>query len=337
MTISAWRPYPSKKQAPTDAVSAESAATLRLRAATLGRVRAVVLLGGTVRVSELGRGIGRSMLDLPARTGQTLLEAWCEQVAAFGRLAGIERCPLRVRISHDTPAPTPPANVPGGPGGAGVEVLVESDESAYRGSGGVLRDMAQQFADDDYLLTGSAAQVLLEPLTGVAVELADTGAPVSLVSHRDGTPGGLMLLRCGVLKQLPKVGFVDLKEQALPRIAREQEVRVIHRDVPTGLPVRTLTSYMTALRALHHQMDESVSLADPFMEDWKSSFAIVEPGAEVASTARVHDSVVLKGGRVGEGAVVVRAVVGPGGVVPANRTVVDSVVSANERHGKRGG
>lgn len=294
----------------------------------LSRVRAGVLLGGTVRVSELGEAIERSMLDLPLQPDQTLLGGWCKQVGTLRALIGIEACQLLVRINDGVPRPTTPVKTDH------VDVQIETDASAYRGSGGVLHDIAQRFKDTEYLLVANAAQVLVEPLADLVAALAEPGAAVSLVSHRDGTPSGVMLIRCDVLKQLPAVGFVDLKEQALPGIARKHDVRVLHRARPTGLPVRTLANYITALQTLHRRAGESAGSTNPFREDWQSSFALIEPGAEVGDSARIHDSVVLEGGHVGEGAVLVRSVVGPGGVVPANKTMVDCVVPAAGRNGK---
>ena len=66
--------------------------------------------------------------------------------------------------------------------------------------------------------------------------------------------------------------------------------------------------------------------ADPFAEDWRPAFAIVEEGATVDPAARLHDSVVLRGGRVERGAVLVRSLVCAGGAVGRDRTVVDQLV-----------
>ncbi|MFA9478196.1 hypothetical protein ACERK3_07790 [Phycisphaerales bacterium AB-hyl4] len=310
--------------AASNGASPAPVASLATADAVLSRVRGVVLLAGTMRVSELGEAIQRSMLDLPIRAGQSMLAGWCEQVATLGALINVERCELRVRINEGVHRPTVPKKL------NRVAVDVEVDTSAYRGSGGVLRDIAQDFDDDQYLLVANAAQVLLEPLADLVKALAEPQAAVSLVSHRDGTPSGVMLIRCDVLKRLPAVGFIDLKEQALPGIAREHDVRVLHRDRPTGLPVRTLANYITALQTLYRSAKNADEAASPFVEDWQSTFALIEPGAEVGDSARIHDSIVLDGGRVGDGAVLVRGVVGPGGVVAANRTMVDCVVQAKK-------
>jgi len=69
-----------------------------------------------------------------------------------------------------------------------------------------------------------------------------------------------------------------------------------------------------------------VPTTDPLGEDWWATFSVIEPGAQVASSARVHDSVVLNGAKVGENTVLVRSVIGPGARIGRNQAVVDQVV-----------
>ena len=66
----------------------------------------------------------------------------------------------------------------------------------------------------------SAQHILVEPLGVLAHRLAEAGGEINLMSHGGGTPSGLMLVRCGCLRSIPSVGFIDFKEQALPLIAR---------------------------------------------------------------------------------------------------------------------
>jgi hypothetical protein len=116
-----------------------------------------------------------------------------------------------------------------------------------------------------------------------------------------------------------------MKEQALPAIASKFEVKVLHARRATGVPVWSLTDYISALRQ-HHTKRLGRRLIDPLAEDWKPAFSIVEEGATVDPTARIHDSVVLKGGVVEAGALVVRSVVCDGGIVRRDATVVDEFV-----------
>jgi hypothetical protein len=136
-----------------------------------------------------------------------------------------------------------------------------------------------------------------------------------------------MLVTCRALRLIPKTGFVDMKEQALPGIASKYDVRVVQRRRPTGLPIRLLSDYIAALRALYQPVRGAST--DPWAEDWMSGFAIVEPGGIVSSSARIHDSVVLAGGVVEAGAVVVRSVIA--GTVRKERKAVDQCVESNGR------
>src|SRR5687767_16000899 len=65
-------------------------------------------------------------------------------------------------------------------------------------------------------------------------------------------------------------------------------------------------------------------------EDWSPLFSLVEAGATVDPSARIHDSVVLEGGVVEAGAVLVRSVVCPGGVLRRDRTAMETMVTAED-------
>jgi N-acetylglucosaminyldiphosphoundecaprenol N-acetyl-beta-D-mannosaminyltransferase len=289
---------------------------------SLHRLRALILLGGSVRSSELSTQIGRSLLDLPVDDTGSIFNHWLAQAADLARHAGLEQLPVRMMVNQTSPLPTSAAPRYDG------TYRVERDLSEYRGTGGLLRDLAADYADDDLILVANAAQILMDPLAAIATALDRKGGDVSLVSHSDGTPSGVQLLSCKTLRLIPTTGYVDMKEQALPAIAARYEVAVMHRRRPTGLPVRSLTDYVGALRQYHRRRVGKPGLSDPLAEDWRPAFALVEEGATVDPRAHVHDSVVLKGGVVEGGAVVVRSIICPGGAVRRDRSAVDQFVCA---------
>jgi len=294
-----------------------------LRSPALRRLRAVVLLGGTLRVTALRGGIDRSVLDLPVEPGRTLLAFWREQCIHLAETLGMRG--MAVRLVLDRAASEPRH---GWVADQRVMLVVERDPVEYRGTGGVLRDLAECYDKEDYLLIGNAAQLLRSPLPALAAALAATDAEVAVIAHEDGTPSGLMLARCGCLREIPSSGFIDMKEQSLPAIARRHRVEVVQRQHPSGLPLHTLADYIEALRRHHGEM--SGDGADPaYAEDWKPIFSLVEFPDDVHPRARIHNSVVLKGGRVEEGAVVVGSVVCPGAVVRRGTMVADELVTAN--------
>jgi mannose-1-phosphate guanylyltransferase len=284
-----------------------------------------VLLGGSVRAGAFGSAIGRLIFQLPLDSKLTILDSWS---AAAGDLALLAEqvVPLRVMIDKAAPQPLPITSA--------KSIEIERDPFDFRGTGGVLRDLALQYDPDDFLLVANAAQILCEPLNQTVSALASTGGDVSIVSHLDGTPSGLMLVRCGALASIPEQGFVDMKEQALPAIAKDHRVTVLHRQHPTALPVRTLSDYIHSLRH-HHQRQAGISApASPFSESCDSTFSIIEEGAAVDSTAKLHDSVVLRGGRVDARSVAVQSVICPGGILKRDEVKIDSLIHPQERESR---
>jgi hypothetical protein len=262
------------------------------------------------------------MVELPVERDRTVLSHWCDHCVALAQSAGING--LSIRLLVDQTGQLPADRNPTDPS---IRLMIERDPSEFRGTGGLLRDIARDYADDDRLLVANAIQLLRTPLALLAADLAAESAPVVVVSHADGTPSGMMLVRCGCLRDLPEIGFVDMKEQGLGAIARRHTVKVLERMEPTGYPIRTYVNYLSALRHFHADS----ALASNATEDWESRFSVVEQGTDVAAGAIVHDSVVLRGGRVEKGAVVINSVVCAGGVVQRGKTVIDELVTAAGR------
>lgn len=286
----------------------------------VSRLRALVLLGGSVRASQLSSCIQRSILDLPLDESGTILNQWLCHADDVARWAALDRLPVRVMVNQNSPEPR--SGTIRHYGG----FRVERDLSDYRGTGGVLHDLTADYDEDDLILMANAAQVLMDPLPVITSALHRKGGDVTVVSHEDGTPSGIMLLSCKALRLIPSRGFCDMKEQGLPLIASKYDVRVLHRRRPTGLPVRSLADYIQALRFHHGRKSGRPAGSDPLAEDWSPTFSLIEDGAFVDPSARVHDSVVLRGGRVEGGAVVVRSVVCPDTIVLPDRTEVDRLV-----------
>ena len=285
--------------------------------ASLSRLKALVLLGGHVRSTPLSNSIGRSLLDLPLDENGSVLNHWLSHAAELAKVAGCGTLPVRVMVDRTSLEPISAAVKYYG------TFRIERDQSEYRGTGGVLGDLASTYNDDDLILVSNAAQILLDPLVALASSLDQKRGDIALISHRDGSPSGMMLITCKTLRSIPKTGFIDMKEQALPGIAQKFSVEVVHRRRPTGLPIRTVTDYITAMRLYHMRRAGKPTLIDPLAEDWQPAFGIVEEGAVVDPSARVHDSIVLRGAVVEAGAVLVRSIICPSSLVKRDRVVVD--------------
>ncbi|MEM1212097.1 MAG: hypothetical protein AAGI68_07345 [Planctomycetota bacterium] len=287
------------------------------------RLGAVVLLAGAVRVSHLRKASGRGALEMPVGSTRRVLDCWQEQLVALAESLGRRKLPVRIIV--DQTSRVEPRTIDLGP----VEIVIERDPAEFRGTGGLLSDLAKAYPDDEHLLVGHASQLLFTPLAELVGRLLDCPADVAMLCREDDSPTGLMRMRCGALRSINTVGFVDLNEQALPAIAEACDVRVVRTPGPVAMSVRTLEGYIHTLRAYHRYAAGRLHPhGRPLREDWEPAYQIVESGAAVSAKAVVHDSVVLNGARVEAGAVVVRSVVCPGAVVARNQRVIDRIASA---------
>lgn len=291
-------------------------------------LRAVVLLGGSVRLTPFAKAVGRSLLDLPLTAEQTLLQRWVADSRALAD--GISRPELELRVLLSKGV-QPPTSSQGGPG---IRLNVVEDASEYQGTGGALRDLARGLEPTDRVLVVTGQQVLTESLSDQVHALASAGGDLSLVAHQDGTPVGVILASAQVLAGIRETAFSDFKEQALPELAQRFDIRVVTRPRGTGISVRTLEGYLDGLHFVH-RANERTAPGGGIGEDWSPTFRIVEPGAHVDAGTHVHDSVVLRGGAVRRGGVAVRSVVCSGAVVDGS-SVVDEVIGPAGRR-PRGG
>ncbi len=292
------------------------------------RLRGLVLLAGSVRGTDLSRALARSVLDLPVCEGLTIISAWARHADMLAAELSLVHLDVRVLIDRSS---RPPA-VPPGTGRARLSVV--EDRNELRGTGGLLRDISTGFGESDLLLVAHANQIVLGDFSGAVRTLAETNADVALLIGEDGTDHGVMLVRCGALAGIRADGFIDFKEQALPALAKVHAVRAVAEHDATTLPVRTARKYLDALRRTGAKAIDPEHVDDRVLEDWSSTFTLIEPGATVHPSALVHDSVVLSGATVGENAVLVRCVVGEGAVVTRSRTICDQVIPAAARQGE---
>jgi hypothetical protein len=277
----------------------------------------MILLGGWVRPTELSKAAGMNLLDLPIDKERTLLAQWVEESAALAEAWGVGCLPLRILLEHTSAMPTVPA-IP-----ERIALSLEHDPTEFRGTAGVLRDACAGYADEEWVVVANAGQVLFAPLVRLATCLASLEGEVAMAAHADGTPVTLMLLRCACLRHLPRIGYVDMKEQALPVIGQQYPIKVASYGELVCRGVRTRESYITALQAVHRRSQQG-----PLGEAWRSDFEICQAGATLGPGVRLHNAVVLRGATVGREAVLVRSVAFPGAVVPAGTVVTDRLISA---------
>lgn len=293
-------------------------------------ISAIVLLAGGVRRHPLATALGRPLVDLPLPKHPTMLAAWNEQAGLLARATG-QDVTLRALVNKQLELPRAVAAV------ERVAVRAEYDVGEFRGTGGLLHDVAKDYGDDDVLLVGVANQVLVSPLPELLERMRSVEADVVLLAESDGTASGLQLVRCACLRDIRGNGYLDFKEQCLPKIAKDFRVKVVRSPRRAALAVRSLEQYIRTLRALHVGSEHEAEAEDPYAEEWSPTFSMVDETASVGKDALVHDSVVMRNARIGAGAVLVRSLVCEGAVVEPGRVVFDNVVGRSSTSGKAEG
>jgi hypothetical protein len=285
-------------------------------------LRAIVFLAGAVRENPLVRGARRALLDFPLTPGTTICTSWHRRVSELRDALERDSLPMIVAITPQA------ADAPVVRSAATEGITVVPDSGEFRGTGGALADLSERFGEDDLILIANGHAAALAPLPGVVGALLETDADVALHADERHAPTGFVLARVRALRDIPRRGFVDFKEQALARIAKNHVVRVASRAGPHIAPVRTLDGYIRAVRFCNNDPGV-IRFDDPLAEEWQATFRLVEPGAHVAPDSRVTDSIVLAGASVGAGATVVRSVVCPGARIPDGGFVCDQIVDAD--------
>lgn len=289
-------------------------------------LRSLIVLCGAVRKTPLARTIQRSIVDLPLSDGTTLADRHIAGAAAFAARHGLDR--LGVRLLVDADSETPRSHDPVG----AVRCTVERDASPIRGVAGILSDATKDHEPGEYVAVINGAQLFREPLDELLTAMVRKESDVSMVACADGTPVGIWLIRCGVLRTVREVGYIDLKEQSLPDWQGMWKVSVVERQRAYAMRTRTINEYLNAVRRDASGVRPGASVdEDPYREEWERSFAILEPGATVAGDVIVHDSVVLAGATIGKGAMVVRSVICPGATVAPGDRVVGQVYGTRGR------
>jgi hypothetical protein len=264
---------------------------------------------------------GRCILDLPLRKEFSLMDSWCRH---FRELAPNMSSHPRLRGVLNNAGAMPPIKKKDEMDG----VSFERDPRELRGTGGVLRDIAAEYDDDDYLLVVLGAHFLTQSLRHIAFQLAKTGGDVNLLAHHDGSPASIMLIRCLATRDITKTGYVDFKEQGLPNISRNFRVRICRLETMAALPIRTPGDYINAVQQCAILESGRRIDSDVFSERWNPGVSVIEEGAWVSSRAHVHNSVVLSGARLEANSLVARSVVCCAAVIRPRAVVTDRVVSA---------
>lgn len=271
---------------------------------------AIVLAGG-LRPSRLIEHTGIATLDLDLGPGVRVLDHWVELLHdALG-----EDAPILVVPSRSCPLPDL----------SDTSARLVDEAGDYRGPAGVIRDVASQAGGDGPVMVVEAARGVLGSLRGLVRSHVAHGALATVGRNPDSSPAGVYLLERSAIDMVPRRGFMDLKEQLLPRVREVGSVRVFDLKAPGALPLRTRRQFLDAVSWLSrgHGGESATSIWwTPSSGTWR----VIGERAHIDDGAQVVDSVVMRDARIGARSLVARSIVCPGSVVPAGTRVVDSVV-----------
>lgn len=297
------------------------------------RVDLVVMLAGGLKPSPLASAAGRSVLDLSVDGQRTVLQHWIDHLGhAF---AGHEEDPVPVRILHGSslaPSPLPEGSTP-----SCLKVTIERESKEFRGPAGVVKDAAESLPPDATVLVIEAARWFGGDLSRMlrthrdpeaTLDGSDTPA-VTVAADRRNAPAGMVLLQRSTLDPISQLGFMDLKEQWLGRLAETGRTVQVFRLQEPCIVLRDRNDLLKAARAaagphLKHDRD-----ARPlYGESELGYFAVVSADSQLESNTSIVDSVIMEGAVVGSGAIVARSVVCPGARVEPNEVLVDQIRAA---------
>lgn len=222
-----------------------------------------------------------------------------------------------------------------------LRVLVDG---VPRGSAGCCRDAVELFDADAFVVVeGSAhprlpvAELLAHHRRGrVALTLAVSEGGDGAV-HAGGvqaTPVGVAVMSAECLRQVPDVGFQDLKEGLIPRALAEGRSGGTFRVEREAPRIRDLETYLYSQRLL---LEDTIGAGVGVFDGWGSA-----PRADVAVAGDwpgvefVGPVLVGAGSRIDAGAILVGpCVIGPGCSIDAGAVVAGSVVREGCRVGPR--
>ncbi|MEE8154085.1 MAG: hypothetical protein V3T53_03880 [Phycisphaerales bacterium] len=297
--------------------------------ATDGRpgLRACLVLAGGLRPSPLVEAAGRSILDLYLTSQKTVLDVMVEQLTLLPTSDGM---PLTIRVVHNARLPAP------WPGTSAPNVRFEQDPQAYRGVAGLVADVCAGYEDHEHVLVVEAGRVFAGDIESMWDEHLASDADVTVGCNQDDSPGGVYITKCGVLRDIPPIGFVDIKEQWLASASdRGVKVRVHGFSSPGALPLRTRADFLAAARHVNNHLAsrDGRSIAPlPAEATGPEPLRVIGHGAAIGPDVGIEDAVIMPAAVIGGGALIEHSVVCPGAVIEPKLRVLNAVVSRSGFH-----
>lgn len=291
------------------------------------RLDTCILLAGGLVPSPLAKQTRRLTLELWLTSRETVFGRWCDVLDQLTLEAGIGRPAIRVVHSGPPYAPTHAL----ADERFDVRTIAEPDE--FRGPAGVLRDVTKKDDSESVILFAEAARYIAGSLSQLLADWTQYEPDILIAKAPDGTPAGIMLMRVSALRIVPEAGYMDIKEQWIPRCIKEgMTVRTSTARTFMPFALRTREQFLSASAVAVGQscpIHDSPPVLGPLRVLTRTlDKTRIADDARVARDAVVADAVIMPGAKVGPGAIVVRSLVCPGAVVPAGAVVVDDVVAS---------
>lgn len=299
-------------------------------------VHQCVILAGGLSASPLVKASGYSVLDFQVTPRRTLLEQWLHCFELARPFVG-PRSEVILACSPES-IPVPFAI---NPDRTQFEVRRALDAHGYRGPAGALRDVAIQGDPDDVILVAEAARCFEGGIGPFIDAHIRQRATVTVGTNEDGSPAGVYVIQRRALAGISERGFVDLKEQWLPRLVAEgHSVCVNQIGVYSSIPLRTRADLIrTAGQAMGWSRERELRMG-AFAASTRRSTAIssvIAIDSRVAAGATVVDSVICRGAVVEEGAILAHTIVCPGARVRTGETHIRTVVSNHDSNSASAG
>jgi len=216
--------------------------------------------------------------------------------------------------------------------------LIE-DQAPYRGPAGVLLDAFEHIGLDRPCVIIEHSRMLESPglLAGLVESHKSGGQAITVATNPNGTFSGILIADPEPIKIIPRIGFMDIKEQWLPA-AHTNGLSVARVPLDGwSYQIRSRSAYLTAIRKIGGfgtPLDQGViARSIGKMMNTRYGGGLITDGAHVDASASIAHSVVCPGAVVGARAIVVRSIIGPGAGVMNDAVVVDSTVKAADDEG----
>jgi NDP-sugar pyrophosphorylase family protein len=271
---------------------------------------AIIFVGGPGQ-SVLRKAAGHPVCLLPVPGNSSLLHNWID---ALKRNSGVGSISVVTGRAEDVESLR--NHVDSYQTTGGLEISIHADKASHRGTAGALKDFIGDRPGFENVLFIEGNRVPAEyPENLFCDEFhSEDVAGVLGKSSQDET-AGVILMKRGMLDQVPEMGFFDFKEQLIPRVL-ESGLRILVKEI-TRRSIRFSTPATYLKQLTEFTPTESCDEEGPYVSDsakvHPSSVlgvnVIVGENVTIKSGCLVQDSVILDGCEIGADSTLVRSII----------------------------